>query len=52
MDRGTWQATVHGEPVETVADFVFLGSKITADGDYSQEILKDAYFLEGKIWQT
>ena len=34
---------------ETVADFVFLGSKITADGDYSHEILKDAYFLEGKI---
>ena len=27
-----------GETVETVADFIFLGSKITADGDCSQEI--------------
>ena len=27
-----------GETVETVADFTFLGSKITADGDYSHEI--------------
>ena len=27
-----------GERVGTVADFIFLGSKITADGDYSQEI--------------
>ena len=27
-----------GETVETVTDFVFLGSKITADGDYSHEI--------------
>ena len=43
----SWE--IDGEPVETVADFVFLGSKITADGDYSHEILKDAYFLEGKI---
>ena len=32
----SWQ--IHGETVETVADFIFLGSKITADGDYSQEI--------------
>ena len=30
---------------ETVTDFIFLGSKITADGDYSHEILKDACFL-------
>ena len=27
-----------GETVETVAEFIFLGSKITADGDYSHEI--------------
>ena len=33
---------------ETVADFIFLGSKITADGDCSHEI-KDAYSLEGKL---
>ena len=32
----SWQ--VDGETVETVADFIFLGSKITADGDCSQEI--------------
>ena len=32
----TW--TIDGETVETVADFVFLGSKITADGDCSHEI--------------
>ena len=34
---------------ETVADFIFLGSKITADGDCSHE-LKDTYSLEGKLW--
>ena len=32
----SWQ--IHGEMVETVADFIFLGSKITADGDCSHEI--------------
>ena len=32
----SWQT--HGETVETVADFIFLGSKITADGDCSFEI--------------
>ena len=32
----TWQ--IDGETVETVADFIFLGSKITADGDCSHEI--------------
>ena len=31
-----WQ--IDGEAVETVADFIFLGSKITADGDCSHEI--------------
>ena len=29
---------INGETMETVTDFVFLGSKITADGDYSHEI--------------
>ena len=33
---------------ETVADFIFLGSKITADGDCSLK-LKDAYSSEGKL---
>ena len=32
----SWQ--INGETVETVADFIFLGSKITADGDSSHEI--------------
>ena len=41
-----WQ--MDGETVETVADFIFLGSKIIADGDCSHEI-KDAYSLEGKL---
>ena len=32
----SWQ--IDGETMETVTDFIFLDSKITADGDYSQEI--------------
>ena len=32
----SWQ--IDGETVETVADFIFVGSKITADGDCSNEI--------------
>ena len=32
----SWQ--IDGEKVETVTDFIFLGSRITADGDYSHEI--------------
>ena len=32
----SWQ--IDGETVETVADFIFPGSKITADGDFSREI--------------
>ena len=43
----SWQ--IDGETMETVAYFVFLGSKITAD-DATK--LKDACFLEGKLWQT
>ena len=40
----TWK--IERETMETVTDFIFLGSKITADGDYSHEILKDACSLE------
>ena len=40
----SWQ--IDGETVETVSDFIFGGSKITADGDCSHKI-KDAYSLEG-----
>ena len=36
---------------ETVSDFIFLGSKITADGDCILK-LKDAYSLEGKLRPT
>ena len=36
---------------ETVADFIFLGSKINADGDYSHEI-KRSLLLGRKLWPT
>ena len=45
----SWQ--IESEKVETVSDFIFLGSKITADGDCSHEI-QDAYSLEEKLWPT
>ena len=41
----SWQ--IDGETVETVADFILGGSKITAAMK-----LKDAYSLEGKLWPT
>ena len=43
-----WQ--IDGETMETVTDFNFLGSKITADGDLSHEIKWRS--LEEKLWQT
>ena len=42
----SWQ--IDGEKVEAVTDFIFLGSKITADGDFSHEI-KRCLSLEGKL---
>ena len=39
---------VNGETVETVSDFIFLGSRITADGDCSPEI-KRCLLLERKV---
>ena len=42
----SWQ--IDGETVETVADFISLGSKITANVDCSMK-LKDIYSLEGKL---
>ena len=42
----SWQ--IDGETVETVADFIFLGSKITADGDCSHEI-KRCLLLRRKV---
>ena len=44
----SWQ--VGGETVETVSDFIFGGSKITADGDCSHEIKR--HFLEEMLWPT
>ena len=45
----SWQ--IDGETVETVSDFIFGASKITADGDCSHEI-KRHLLLEGKLWPT
>ena len=42
---------IDGETVETVADFIFLGSKITADGNCSHEIKKTLTSLEEKLYQ-
>ena len=44
----SWQ--VDGKTMETVTDFIFLGSKITADGDCSHEI-KRRLLLEEKLQQ-
>ena len=44
----SWE--IIGETVETVSDFIFLGSKTTADGDCSHEIKRHS--LEGKLWPT
>ena len=41
----SWE--IDGETVDTVADFIFWGSKITADGDCSHEIKRHS--LEGKL---
>ena len=45
----SWQ--IDGETVETVAEFILGGYKITADGDCSCEI-KRCLFLEEKLWPT
>ena len=45
----SWQ--IVGETMETVTDFIFLGSKITADGNPAMT-LKYTCFLEEKLWQT
>ena len=44
----SWQ--IDGETVETVSDFIFWGSQITADGDCSHEIKRHS--LEEKLWPT
>ena len=47
--NASWQ--IDGETMETVTDFIFLGSKITADGIEAMN-LKDACSLEEKLWPT
>ena len=44
----SWE--IDGETMETVSDFIFLGSKITADGDCSHKIKRHS--LKEKLWQT
>ena len=44
-----WQ--IDGKTMETVTGFIFLGSKITAGGDFKHEI-KRHFSLEEKLWQT
>ena len=43
----SWE--IDGETVETVSDFMFLGSKITADGDYSHEIKRQLLLVRNTM---
>ena len=45
----SWE--IDGEQWKQMSDFIFLGSKITADGDCSHET-KRRLLLEGKLWPT
>ena len=45
----SWQ--IDGKTMETVTNFIFLGSKVTAD-DACNHKLKDTYYLEGKLCPT
>ena len=45
----SWQ--IDGETLETMRDFIWVGSKITADSDWSMK-LKDTCSLEEKLWST
>ena len=46
----SWQ--IDGGTIERVTGFIFLGSKITADGDCSHEMKKETSFLDEKPWKT
>ena len=46
----SWE--IDGETVETMSDFIFLGSKITADGNCSHEIKRYLNSLGGNLWPT
>ena len=43
----SWE--IDGETMEALSDFIFWGSKITADGDCNHKILKNTYSLEGML---
>ena len=45
----SWQ--IDGETMETVTDFIFLGSKITADGDCSHELKRRLWLTHAEVWQ-
>ena len=45
----SWQ--IDRKTMEITKDFIFLGSKITADGDTVMK-LKDTHFLKAKLWPT
>ena len=45
----SWE--IDGEAVKAVSDFIFLGSKITAEVTAAMKLI-DAYSLEGKLWPT
>ena len=45
----SWQ--IDGKTMETVTDFIFLGSEITVDSDCSMKV-KDAWSLEETLWPT
>ena len=46
----SWE--IDGGTVEIVSDFIFLGSKIAADGDCCHEIKRHLLFFAGKLWPT
>ena len=46
----SWE--IDGETVETVSDFIFWGSKITADGDCSHEIKRYLWRIHFDFWQN
>ena len=46
-ERTSWE--IDGETVDTVADFILGGSKITADGDCSHQMKRRPYSLEGNL---
>ena len=46
----SWQ--IDGEKMETVVDFIFLGSKIPVDGDWNHEIKRHLLLGRKKVWQT